>query len=74
MKTELVLMALALLATGCGRKQPAADAPAPKSTTQTLIDGATGRTAVRAGQKARQEIERISAKRDRDLNDILKEE
>ncbi len=42
-----------------------------KSTTQTAIDGFTGRTAVNAGQKAKETIKRVSNQKDDDLSEIL---
>lgn len=72
-----VLIGLCLLAAGCAREAPPPKAgpatPPPPSTAQTLVDGLTGRTAIRAGQKAKRDITRISERRDRDLEEVLGE-
>jgi hypothetical protein len=77
MKTAIALLVL-LAIVGCRpvarSAAPAAKAKAPvKSASQTLIDGFTGRTAVEAGKRAETKIRQISAERDRDLDQALKQ-
>ncbi len=59
---------------GCGKSNNTeTKSPKGKSTLSTVIDGATGKTAVDAGQKAKAQIEAISEKKNNDLNEILGE-
>ena len=60
---------------GCGQSKTKEAKPKPqgKSTFNTVIDGATGKTAVDAGKKAKEQIEAISKKRNNDLNEIMGE-
>jgi len=66
MRPVLVLIAAALVA-GCGKdkkdKKP--------SVAQEMIDGATGRTAVRHGKRAMETIERVSEQEQKDLEEVL---
>jgi hypothetical protein len=77
LKTILAAVALpVLIYAGCPRtpepkKAAAPPPPAPKSASQTLIDGFTGRTAVESGKRARGKIKEISAERDKDLKEAL---
>ena len=66
-----ILSLAAFLTTGCSRDQPDTDAREGGSTLRTVADGVTGRTAIKAGQHARDEIERIAAERDRELEAVL---
>jgi hypothetical protein len=67
----LILIALA----GCG-KAPASKpenvppAPSEKSTFQTAVDGFTGKTAVDAGQRAKDQIKAASAARNKNMEEI----
>ncbi|MFO7870702.1 MAG: hypothetical protein R6V03_04635 [Kiritimatiellia bacterium] len=76
----LIIIAMALIVTGCSRSKDEnkngtkTNSQGGKSTAQTLLDGFTGRTAVRAGKKARKQITDISEKRDKRLEEILGEE
>ena len=74
----IIFIATAML--GCrppaGKKKAAAKSkpkptPARKSTMQTAVDGFTGRTAVKSGRKAQNQIREISAKKDEDLDEVL---
>jgi hypothetical protein len=38
---------------------------------ETAVDGFTGKTAIRAGQKAKQDIQRISAQRNKDIEEAI---
>jgi len=72
----------ALLAAGCSEKSersppsPAAtnaavtNMPAGKSTMQTFIEGATGKTAVDAERAAQDKIRKISAEHNKDLDEV----
>ena len=71
------LIPIALVASllcGCSdEKRTASKKPERKqgSTAQTMVDGLTGRAAVRSGNQARRTIEDISAKQRNDLNEIV---
>ena len=62
---------------GCAKKAEVKKAPAAppvakeKSSAQTLVDGMTGRTAIKSGRKARNTIMAVSKKQDDDLNEIM---
>jgi hypothetical protein len=47
--------------------------PKQKSSVAVMIDGATGKTAIDAGIKTKAKIEKISAKHNADLNEVLGE-
>lgn len=66
----------ALLLGGCAREgtRTPGDVPQEPSTTRTLIEGITGKTAVEAGKKAKRTIETTSAARNQDLDDVLSKE
>ncbi len=65
------ILSLAAILAGCSRDRPDADALEGSSTLRTVADGITGRTAIKAGQHARDEIERIAAERDQELEAVL---
>lgn len=69
---------LAGLLAGCSPSPQATPAkpesePTKKSTIQTAIDGATGKTAVQAHKKAKDTLTKVSAQRDEDLKDVFGE-
>lgn len=72
-----LLLSFAFLMTGCGPAEttpaPPAAAPtnAPKSTMQTAIDGFTGKTAVEAGQRAKQRIQDVHRKEQGALDEVM---
>lgn len=74
------LLPACLVATGCARKAEPEDRSAAteqaheRSTARTVVDGLTGRTAVRAGTNARNRIEAISAQQRQDLQEVMGEE
>ncbi len=74
MKVLPVLLCAALLA-GCRRrneeKRPAPSPDGTRSAVQTVVEGVTGKTAVRSAKKARGEIEAASAQRNRDIEDAM---
>jgi hypothetical protein len=72
MKTLFIVLLSVGLTSGCTRSnRPTPEAKKPPSSVETMIDGATGRTAVNAGQKAKAEITRISEEHNRDLDAIM---
>ncbi|MFC1496846.1 hypothetical protein ACFLS1_00045 [Verrucomicrobiota bacterium] len=78
MKLFLIILILYGL-TGCRKpneqekKESGEISPDQKSSTETFIDGVTGRTAVRAGKKARETLEKVSAEHQKNLEEILGE-
>lgn len=78
-RCAVITMTLAL--TGCGKQEPpapatppaatpvAAPAPAEKGTIQTAVEGFTGKTAVDAGVRARDQIKAASETRNRNMED-----
>lgn len=74
MKALCVLFCMVLLA-GC-RGRGVEESPAPaddgtRSAVQTVIEGATGKTAVRHRQNARARIDAAAARRNRDIEDAM---
>ncbi|OGV62337.1 MAG: hypothetical protein A2498_01335 [Lentisphaerae bacterium RIFOXYC12_FULL_60_16] len=65
-----ILLAGCMIMSGC-RKEPAKKPQAGPSTAETMINGVTGHTAVKAGQKARETIDRVKAQQNQDLQDAL---
>ena len=57
------------MAAGCSveRAEKKPDAKKEKSTAQLVIDGATGRTAVRAKKKAEATLDRVTKQREEDM-------
>lgn len=72
MKT-LALIILIAMTIGCSKSTGKEGAPKKPSLTEELIDGATGRTAVRHGRKAMDTIERVSKQEAKDLEEVLGE-
>ena len=70
MKFALIILCCAAIA-GCAPGSGNDGATKKKSTMQTAVDGFTGKTAVQAGQKARADIERISAEKNADLDAVM---
>ncbi len=68
MRSSILLLLVATLIAGCAKSEaPKSEAKPAPSSAQTLINGFTGRTAVNAGKKAREDLTRISEKRNADL-------
>lgn len=72
----LAILLIAIVLAGCSNdnndpktveKKPA---PTP-STTKTIIEGLTGKTAVDQGQKAKEKIRQISAEQNKQINEVL---
>ena len=73
MRIAIALIA-ASLAAACTREQKTAEpAPQPKkpSTVQQAVEGFTGQTAVKQGNMAREKIEDVSEKKNKDLDEIM---
>jgi len=74
MRTSLVILMLIGITIMTGCRPTAQPEPDPKkSTLNTFIDGATGKTAVEAGKRTQDKIEEISARHNAELNEILGE-
>lgn len=75
MKYRWLLIALAAALTGCAKKEAPEAARTPpqeqESTARTLVDGFTGRAAVRTGKEARRTIEAVSAQQRDDLDAVM---
>ena len=69
------MLLAAFLAAGCAKTEdqgtPPAKAKAEPSVAQQLVDGMTGRTAVKAGKKARATIEKVSQEKKEMLDEVL---
>jgi hypothetical protein len=66
------LLIATIVIVGCSPSEKAEPEP-KKSSVTTFIEGATGKTAVDAGQRAKEDIKRISAARNDDLNEAMGE-
>lgn len=76
MKSAICALTLVVLVAGCTKpadkeKTGAAAKDKPQSTTGQAIDYMTGKTAVKAGQKARATLEGVSARKKDDLDQVL---
>jgi len=71
MKNVLALLAIAALACSCGKSDRQSPEQPLESTLETAIGGFTGKTAIDTGKKARKDIERISAQKNKDLEEAL---
>ncbi len=72
-----VITIASLVFIGCAKKEPVNNGQAAKSvpaesSIKTFVDGATGKTAVEAGKKAKQQINDIRVKQNNDLEDAMK--
>lgn len=75
MKVLFCCLLAALLSSGCARQAPE-DVNAEKasrSTGELVVDGITGRGAVRAGKKARATIEQVSRDQKEMLDEVLEQ-
>jgi hypothetical protein len=72
MKAYLIIpLTLALLA-GCSQQESQTDgADKPKSSATLALEGITGKTAVDAGERAKAQINEISARREEDLREAV---
>lgn len=68
MKVLVLLVAVVLLA-GCGGGND--EKRSKPSSAELMIDGITGRGAVKAGRRAQDTIERVSAQKQKDLDAVL---
>jgi hypothetical protein len=71
MKNVFTLLAIAALVCSCGKNDRQDSEQPGDSTMETAIGGFTGKTAIDAGKKARKDIERISAQKNKDLEEAL---
>lgn len=69
----LVMLLGVLLSAGCTKTESPGKGEAARepSVAQTVVDGVTGRNAVRAGEKARATIEKVSKEQKQMLDEIL---
>ncbi len=74
---RLLIIAVALLAFGCS-KAPEGEQTAggqsnaaSQSTAQQVIEGMTGYTDVKAGQRAKKTVQQIANEKDKDIKDAL---
>ncbi|MDA1087843.1 MAG: hypothetical protein O2901_12620 [Verrucomicrobia bacterium] len=65
----LAAICCCLAVVGCGSKS----SDSSKTTSEEVLDGVTGRTAVDAGLRAKQQIEDVSQKKNEDLSEVLGE-
>ena len=73
MRNVAIVLAVLLVA-GCGAEKKKKENVTKKpSVAQEMIDGATGRTAVRHGKRAMETLERVSAQEQQDLEEVLSE-
>ena len=71
---NLIILFVAIVMAGCSNDSKSAEkkpAPASSSTINTVIEGLTGKTAVDAGQNAKQKIRQISAQENKQINEVL---
>jgi len=75
MRNGILMLMVVLWAAGCAKTEdegtPTAEVKTEPSAAQTLVDGFTGRTAVRAGEKARATIEKVSQEKNEMLDEVL---
>ena len=72
MKIMAVLFCLSMaLVVGCADSSTADKSGNEKSGSQQVIEGVTGKSAVDAGQKAKQVIKDVSAKEQENLDEVL---
>ncbi len=73
MRSALLIIVIAI-ASGCTQStEPKEKQHEKQSTVTTAINGITGKTAVDAGKRARNQIEAISAKHDAELSEVMGE-
>lgn len=73
MHVAIIAAGAAIIFTGCSGDRADEASPrtsTPNTTSQTAIEGATGKTAVKAGQKARDQINRINSERNEDIRTL----
>ncbi len=71
----ITILAAVILIAGCSQEPKVVKkteaAPKAPSTAQQAIDGFTGRTAVKQGKRAQQQIKDISAQQNKELDEVL---
>ncbi|MBT3193375.1 MAG: hypothetical protein HN341_12555 [Verrucomicrobia bacterium] len=74
MRIQIMFLMLIAAATVVGCKPPhEQESPSTKSSLNTFIEGATGKTAVDAGKRMEADIQRISTAHNNELNEVLGE-
>ena len=71
MKIYLMIPLSVCLMAGCAKQSEEVGAKPAKSSATLAIEGITGKTAVDAGQRARDQINAISAQRESDLQEAV---
>lgn len=71
MKTLAILLIAPLLICGCTKDSTQKKKVKKTSTTQSVIEGMTGHTAVKSGQRAASDVKKVSAAHQKDLDDIM---
>lgn len=78
MRTAVSICVTVCVLCGCApsneEKPPTAKKRQKPSTVSLVVDGVTGRAAVRAGKKARKTVEDVSAAHQSDLDEIMGDE
>ena len=74
---RLLIIVAAVLLAGCSRTTDSENANKNKaqsperSTTNQVIEGITGKTAIDAGKRAKSTIDRVSSQKRKDVDDVL---
>ncbi len=73
MKNLIFLLIVTLMICGCSQNRTSTkkQTTKKKSSTQSVIEGMTGHTAVKSGKKAANEVKKVSAAHEKDLEEIL---
>jgi len=72
MKAYLIIPLTLVMLTGCSQQENQTNgADKPKSSATLALEGITGKTAVDAGERAKAQINEISARREEDLREAV---
>lgn len=75
--TYLAAFVLLIGLAGCGKPAeekklvPLVDQPRPSSSIEAIVEDMAGKTDVKAGQRARKTIEKVSAQEKQDLEEVM---
>ena len=78
MNLKCIACGLLALAVGCGQETqqtktiPMKDQPRPSGTAAQIIEDMTGKTDVKAGQRAAATIHRVNEQETKDLDEVMK--